>query len=76
MTHRLATLLIAGACVLAGLVVAAVVTVPYVALSPGPTVNTLGKPNGKELIQISGRTTFPTTGNLNLVTVSYSGGPG
>jgi len=76
LTHRLATLLIAGTCVLAGLVVAAVVTVPYVALSPGPTVNTLGKPDGKELIQISGRPTFPTTGNLNLVTVSYSGGPG
>jgi PDZ domain-containing protein len=76
MSHRLATLLIAGVCVLAGLVVAAVVTVPYVALSPGPTVNTLSKPGGKELIQITGRPTYPTTGNLNLVTVSYTGGPG
>jgi Lon-like protease len=76
MSHRLVTLLIAGVCVLAGLVVAAVVQVPYVALSPGPTLNTLGKPDGKELIQISGRTIYPTTGNLNLVTVSYSGGPG
>lgn len=76
MSRRLVTLLIAGFCVLAGLVVAAVVQVPYVALSPGPTLNTLGKPNGKELIQITGRSTYPTTGNLNLVTVSYSGGPG
>lgn len=76
MSHRLATLLIAGVCVLAGLVVAAVVTVPYVALSPGPTVNTLSKPGGKELIQITGRPTYPTTGSLNLVTVSYTGGPG
>jgi Lon-like protease len=76
MSHQLATLLIAGVCVLAGLVVAAVVTVPYVALTPGPTVNTLGKPDGKELIQIVGRHTYPTIGNLNLVTVSYSGGPG
>jgi Lon-like protease len=76
MSHRLATLLIAGVCVLAGLVVAAVVTVPYVALSPGPTVNTLSKPGGKELIQITGRPTYRTTGNLNLVTVSYTGGPG
>ena len=76
MSHRLATLLIAGVCVLAGLVVAAVVTVPYVALSPGPTVNTLSKPGGKELILITGRPTYPTTGNLNLVTVSYTGGPG
>ena len=61
---------------LAGLVVAAVVSVPYVALTPGPTLNTLGAPSGKPLIQITGRRTYPTTGNLNLVTVSYSGGPG
>jgi Lon-like protease len=76
MSRRLVTLLIAGACLLAGLVVAAVVSVPYVALTPGPTLNTLGKPYGKELIQISGRHTYPTEGHLNLVTVSYTGGPG
>jgi Lon-like protease len=76
MSHRLVTLLIAGVCVLAGLVVAAVVSVPYVALTPGPTLNTLGKPAGKPIIQILGRRTYPTTGNLNLVTVSYTGGPG
>jgi Lon-like protease len=76
MSHRLVTLVIAGACVLAGLVVAAVTTVPYVALTPGPTLNTLGSPAGQPLIQISGRRTYPTTGHLNMVTVSYSGGPG
>src|SRR4029077_18982727 len=76
MSHRLATLLIAGVCVLAGLIVAAVLTGPYVALTPAQTLNTLGKPGGKALIQITGRPTYQTTGNLNLVTVSYSGGPG
>ncbi len=76
MSNRLATLVITGVCVLAGLVVAAVVSVPYVALTPGPTLNTLGKPGGKQLIQITGRATYPATGNLNLVTVSYTGGPG
>jgi Lon-like protease len=76
MSYRLATLLIAGVCVLAGLVVAAVVPVPYVALTPGPTLNTLGSPGGKPLIQIAGHRTYQTTGNLNLVTVSYTGGPG
>jgi PDZ domain-containing protein len=70
------TLLIAGVCVLAALAVAAVVSVPYVALTPGPTLNTLGKPTGSELIQITGHRTYPTTGHLNLVTVSYTGGPG
>ena len=37
--RRLATLLIAGVCALAALVVAAFVSVPYVALTPGPTLN-------------------------------------
>jgi PDZ domain-containing protein len=76
MSHRLITLIVAGACVLAGLVVAAVTSVPYVALTPGPTLNTLGSPDGQQLIQISGRKTYPTSGNLNMVTISYMGGPG
>jgi PDZ domain-containing protein len=74
--RRLATLAIAGICALAALVVAAVVSVPYVALTPGPTLNTLGKPEGTELIQIAGARTYRTTGHLNMVTVSYTGGPG
>jgi PDZ domain-containing protein len=83
MSHRLVTLVIAGACVLAALVVASVVSVPYVALTPGPTFNTLGKsvnalgkPQSANLIEISGRKTYPTTGHLNMVTISYTGGPG
>jgi Lon-like protease len=76
MSHRYVTLLIAAVCVVAALIVAAVVSVPYVALTPGPTLNTLGKPNGKELIQITGHRTYATNGNLNLVTISYIGGPG
>jgi Lon-like protease len=76
MSRRLVTLIIAGACVLAGLVITAVAPVPYVALTPGPTLNTLGSPDGQPLIQITGRRTFPTSGHLNMVTVSYSGGPG
>jgi Lon-like protease len=76
MSHRLITLIIAGACVLVGLIIAALAPVPYVALTPGPTLNTLGSPDGQPLIQILGRRTYPTTGNLNMVTVSYSGGPG
>jgi PDZ domain-containing protein len=76
MSRRLVTLLIAGVAALAGLVVAAVVSVPYVALTPGPTLNTLSKAGGKPIIQITGHRTYSTTGNLNLVTVSYTGGPG
>ena len=74
-SRRGLTLLIAGLGVLAALVVAAAVPVPYVALFPGPTLNTLGAVRGQPLIQITGRRSFPTDGNLNMVTVSSQGGP-
>jgi PDZ domain-containing protein len=76
-TRRQLTLLIAVAGIAAAVLAAALIPVPYVILSPGPTLNTLGAPPGgkKDLIQISGHPTYPTSGHLNLVTVSYQGGP-
>ncbi|WP_163512007.1 YlbL family protein [Fodinicola acaciae] len=44
--------------------------VPYVAEAPGPTIDTLGKANGKQIIQITGRATTKPKGHLNLTTVS------
>ena len=44
--------------------------VPYVALGPGPTVDTLGRSDGKEIIVITGRQTSASKGHLNLTTVS------
>ncbi len=76
MSRRAATLLIAGIGFLACLVIVFVVPVPYVALIPGPTYNTLGPLDGKPVIQISGHRTFTAPGHLNMVTVSYLGGPG
>lgn len=49
---------------------AAVATVPYVALGPGPTFDTLGAVAGTPVIAITGRTTYPTTGHLDLTTIS------
>ena len=69
------TLLIAGVGVLAAIIAAAVPSVPYVALMPGPTLNTLGTDKGTPLIQIAGHRTYPTDGHLNMVTVSFQGGP-
>jgi PDZ domain-containing protein len=44
--------------------------IPYVVLGAGPTVNTLGKENGKEVIQVTGRNASPaSTGQLRLTTV-------
>jgi PDZ domain-containing protein len=76
MSRRAVTLLIAGIGVLACLIVVFLVPVPYVALTPGPTYNTLGKLNGKPVVQISGHRTYQARGHLNMVTVSYIGGPG
>jgi PDZ domain-containing protein len=76
MSRRAATLLVAAAGVLIALAVAVVSPVPYVALEPGPTLNTLGTSGSKPLIQINGHPTYRTSGNLNMVTVSFTGGPG
>jgi Lon-like protease len=76
MSRRAATLLVAAAGVLIALAVAIVSPVPYVALTPGPTLNTLGVAGSKPLIQINGHPVYPTSGHLNLVTVSFIGGPG
>jgi len=54
----------------------AMLPVPYVVLGKGPALDTLSAPGGKPLIQISGRTTYPTNGHLYLTTVSVLGGPG
>jgi len=76
MSRRAVTLLIAGIGAVACLVIVFAVPVPYVALIPGPTYNTLGPLDGKPVVQISGHRTYTAPGHLNMVTVSYIGGPG
>jgi PDZ domain-containing protein len=76
MSRRGLTLFIAGIGVVVSAVIAAVLPVPYVILGPGPTLNTLGRIAAGPLIQISGHPTYRTSGHLNLVTVSFLGGPG
>lgn len=49
--------------------------VPYIKLSPGPMYNTIGSVDGKELITISGTQTYPTAGELDMMTVNERGGP-
>ncbi len=72
MPSRISTLL-AGVLLAAALVVlAAAVPVPLVALGPGPTFNTLADVDGKPVITVSGIHTYPTSGNLNMTTVSVT----
>ena len=48
----------------------AAVTVPFVSLGPGPTFNTLAEYDGKQVVDIKGTDVKPTSGNLNMTTVS------
>src|SRR5437764_4584743 len=76
MTRRALTLVVGSVVAAALAVVAAFVHVPYVVLEPGPTYNTLGANDaGQTIIDIKGARTYPTSGHLNLLTVSVNGGP-
>jgi PDZ domain-containing protein len=48
------------------------VSVPYVALGPGPTVNTLGQADKHDVISVTGIQTSTSKGQLRLVTVSVT----
>jgi PDZ domain-containing protein len=50
--------------------VGAFVPVPFVALGPGPTYDTLGNVRDTQIVQIEGRQTYPTSGQLRMTTVS------
>lgn len=74
LSRRVRTLSIAGALFVVLLILALTMPVPYVVLSPGPTLNTLGTDDaGHAIIVFHGRKPARTTGHLNLTTVSVSG---
>ncbi|GAA1604907.1 PDZ domain-containing protein [Leucobacter chromiireducens subsp. chromiireducens] len=58
---------------------AAVIPSPFTVERPGPVVNTLGEARidgeSRPVISIPGAKTYPTTGELNLLTVSLVGSP-
>ncbi|MEC3952397.1 PDZ domain-containing protein [Nocardia sp. CDC153] len=70
MNRRIVTLLAALVPILVLGVVGSVVTVPFVALGPGPTFNTLGVVEGKQVVDVQGAEVKSTSGNLNMTTVS------
>ncbi len=80
--RRIAAAAVSTVVLLALLVLGTQVQVPYAALGPGPTLNTLGttkvEDDGavveRKVVQIDGAPTDPTTGHLNLTTVSVRDG--
>ncbi|WP_418607383.1 PDZ domain-containing protein [Georgenia sp. SUBG003] len=75
-SRRAVTMVLSGALLSALLLVIMLVPLPYAVQRPGPTVNTLGEVDDKPLIEVEGATTYPTSGELRLTTVSVVGGPG
>ena len=75
LSRRSTTLIVTFGLAILLVSLAALLPVPYVALSPGPTADTLGSEDGTQLIVIEGRETYPTSGQLLLTTVRVSGGP-
>ena len=70
--RRAVTLSVSGV-LLAGFAAGALFQpVPYAELTPGPTFNVLGSQDGTPLITVTGRQTYPTTGQLRMVTVGVS----
>lgn len=68
------TLLVALVPILVFGVLLSVVTVPFVSLGPGPTFNTLGEVEGKQVVDIEGTDVHKTSGHLNMTTVSQRDG--
>lgn len=71
MSRRLGTLLVGAALLLTLGGLGALLPVPYVALTPGPTYDTLGDgPSGNPIITVTGVDTNDTSGLLSLTTVA------
>lgn len=68
-------LLISAVTSLALVLVALLLPVPFVRMSPGPTFNVIGEQDGREVIEIQDTTTYPVSGALDMTTVLESGGP-
>ncbi|CAN5235934.1 PDZ domain-containing protein [soil metagenome] len=72
MTRRTLSSVVVVGLLVALLATAAFLPVPYVTMSPGPTVDVFAKEKGAPVIDIDGAKTYPTDGALRLTTVSVT----
>ncbi len=72
MTRRTLARLLAAGLFVALVVAAALVPVPYVTVSPGLTVDVLGRAGDEPIVKVEGHRTYETEGELRMTTVSVS----
>lgn len=72
MTRQTWTAIVASAVFIALAAVISFTPIPFVTWTPGTTHDVLGTNNGASVIQVDGITTYPTTGELRLTTVSQT----
>src|SRR5690348_4733673 len=73
MSRRTAAGLLALGLIATLVIFAAANPVGYVTFRPGPTLNVLGRYDGKQIVAVSGHPSYPDTGGLRMVTVYQSG---
>jgi PDZ domain-containing protein len=71
-TQRMIAALAAVPLVVVLVAVAWLTPLPYATYSPGPTLDVLGKNDGREIVQVSGEKTYRDGGQLRMTTVSVS----
>lgn len=72
MSRRLLTVVAATLLALSLGVIGATLPVPFVALGPGPTYDTLGDYEDAPIVTVTDLPTYPTSGHLNMTTVSVT----
>jgi Lon-like protease len=72
MNQRVLAAIVAVPLVAALAVVAMIKPLPYTTYAPGPTIDVLADPGGKEIIQVPGQKTYRDDGQLRMTTVSVS----
>lgn len=73
MSRRTSSSLVASVLLAVLFYVAATTPVPYVTMSPGPTVDVLAETRGEEIVQIDGAERYDTDGTLQLTTIRLTG---
>ncbi|WP_255375479.1 PDZ domain-containing protein [Saccharomonospora sp. CUA-673] len=71
-TRRTWTIIFSIALVVTFVLVGSYVRVPYVALGPGPTYDTLGENEGRDVVTIDGARSYDDDGQLRMTTVSLN----